>query len=272
MAEKMIEKQIKSALPIYIAAMVFLLCALIFPIYKLWAIVLAAVLTCAAYGVAEKKVPRRTILVPAPVVKYATGDAQLDVALTKADADLGTLSVLNDRIPDAQLSGHIDRMEKAGRSILTAVEKEPKKANLIRKFVSYYLPTSVKLLTTYADLTSTGAQGTNAQSLMDEIKKNAGIIATAFEAQLDALFADKVLDVSSDITVLDGMMRGDGLAGADAIGKAAGRGTVAPGIAGTLARDIAAGAAPGVNTNGSAQASLAADLAKDGTVTPHLTL
>ncbi|MEG2931857.1 MAG: 5-bromo-4-chloroindolyl phosphate hydrolysis family protein, partial [Ruthenibacterium sp.] len=139
---------------------------------------------------------------------------------------------------------------KAGRSILATVEKAPARAKLIRKFVSYYLPTSIKLLSTYADLTATGAQGTNAQSLMGEIKKNAGIIATAFEAQLDALFAEKVLDVSSDITVLDGMMKGDGLMGADAIGKAAGRGTASPGLAGTLARDIAAGASPGVNTKG----------------------
>ena len=78
---------------------------------------------------------------------------------------------------------------------------------------TYYLPTAVKILTTYADLSASGAGGENAKSLMSDVEKNAGTIASAFEAQLDALFAGEVLDVSSDIAVLDGMLSGDGLSG-----------------------------------------------------------
>ena len=60
---------------------------------------------------------------------------------------------------------------------------------------------------------ASGAGGENAKSLMSDVEKNAGTIASAFEAQLDALFAGEVLDVSSDIAVLDGMLSGDGLSG-----------------------------------------------------------
>ena len=46
---------------------------------------------------------------------------------------------------------------------------------------------------------------------LDEVQFDAPIALS--EAQLDALFAGEVLDVSSDIAVLDGMLSGDGLSG-----------------------------------------------------------
>jgi 5-bromo-4-chloroindolyl phosphate hydrolysis protein len=154
------------------------------------------------------------VLVPAPATVYDTGDGSLDATLQKAQQDLDALAALNARIPDVQLSAAISRMEKAGHAILAQVAKEPAKAKSIRKFVTYYLPTSIKILTTYADLSASGAQGQNAQSLLREVQQNADTIAQAFESQLDALFAGEVLDVSSDIAVLDSMAKGDGLTGA----------------------------------------------------------
>lgn len=44
-----VEKKIPSALPIYLAAGAFLLCALALPIYRLWALVAAALIAAAAY-------------------------------------------------------------------------------------------------------------------------------------------------------------------------------------------------------------------------------
>ena len=146
-------------------------------------------------------------------VPFATGEEALDAALEKARDDLEKLEVLNARIPAAALSAQISRMEKAGAAILQQVREHPEKGRDIRKFVTYYLPTAVKILTTYADLSASGAGGENAKSLMSDVEKNAGTIAAAFEAQLDALFAGEVLDVSSDIAVLDGMLSGDGLSG-----------------------------------------------------------
>ncbi len=166
-----------------------------------------------AYFLSDKKIPPRVVMVPAPEDPFATGEEALDAALEKARDDLEKLEVLNARIPAAALSAQISRMEKAGAAILQQVREHPEKGRDIRKFVTYYLPTAVKILTTYADLSASGAGGENAKSLMSDVEKNAGTIAAAFEAQLDALFAGEVLDVSSDIAVLDGMLSGDGLSG-----------------------------------------------------------
>ncbi len=209
----LVEKKIKSALPVYIAAGVFVVMAIILPIYKLWAILISAAAALCAYAVADKKIKPRIVMVEAPATVYATGEADLDKILSKAEADIKTLSGLNVQIADEMLSANISRMEKAGQSILSVIAKNPEKAKRISRFASYYLPASIKILTSYVELSSSGASGANAQSLMNEVKVNSDTIATAFEKQLDALFADKVLDVSTDIAVLDSMMRGDGLAG-----------------------------------------------------------
>ena len=213
MAEKMVEKKIRSALPIYIAAAAFLIGSCIFSAYTLSGLLLAGALAAAAYAVADKKIPPRVVMVPAPAEPFATGVAALDEALEQARRDLDALASLNARIPDVALSAQIDRMEKAGASILREVRAHPEKARGIRKFVTYYLPTAVKILTAYADLSASGAGGENAKSLTAEVEQNAGTIAAAFESQLDALFAGEVLDVSSDIAVLEGMLGGDGAGG-----------------------------------------------------------
>ena len=102
-------------------------------------------------------------MVPAPEDPFATGEEALDAALEKARDDLEKLEVLNARIPAAALSAQISRMEKAGAAILQQVREHPEKGRDIRKFVTYYLPTAVKILTTYADLSASGAGGENAK-------------------------------------------------------------------------------------------------------------
>ena len=91
------------------------------------------------------------------------------------------------------------------------IEDKPSKARDVRRFAAYYLPTAVKVLTTYAELDESGADGRVAASLREEVHKNARIIAQAFESQLDALFADEALDVSSDLAVLGAIARSEGI-------------------------------------------------------------
>lgn len=67
-----VEKKIPSALPIYLAAGAFLLCALALPIYRLWALVATALIAAAAYVLGQKLFRPRTVLVDAPAAVYAT--------------------------------------------------------------------------------------------------------------------------------------------------------------------------------------------------------
>ena len=103
------------------------------------------------------------------------------------------------------------RMEKAGRSIVEAVEANPEKAKQVRRFANYYLPDAVNVLQQYAKLAKQGVRGENAAAIRTEVEHNAASIATAFENQLDALYAAESMDLSADITVLQNMLKGQGL-------------------------------------------------------------
>ena len=103
------------------------------------------------------------------------------------------------------------RMEKAGRSIVETGEASPAKAKQVRRFANYYLPDAVNVLQQYAKLAKQGVRGENAAAIRAEVEHNASSIATAFENQLDALYAAESMDLSADLTVLQNMLKGQGL-------------------------------------------------------------
>ena len=82
--------------------------------------------------------------------------------------------------------------------------------------MNYYLPTTIKLLNSYHRLSQQDVNGENIQSTMVEIERIMQTIVKAFEKQLDALFQDEAMDISADITVLEGMMAQEGISSEDA--------------------------------------------------------
>ena len=185
---KIIRTQKPSVLPYYAAALAFVVLCAVLPVYKLWA--LLAVRT---------------------YVPYATGSEDVDAMLADIQQKLDTLHALNEALPDPQLSAAMTRMEKAGRSIVEVVEANPAKAKQVRRFANYYLPDAVNVLQQYAKLAKQGVRGENAASIRAEVEHNAASIATAFENQLDALYAAESMDLSADLTVLQNMLKGQGL-------------------------------------------------------------
>ncbi len=65
---------------------------------------------------------------------------------------LRQLREVNDAIPDPVMSQKITRLEQLSARIFALAQKDPAKQAQLQKFMSYYLPTSLKLLNTYAAL------------------------------------------------------------------------------------------------------------------------
>ena len=202
------EKRTRPVLPIYLAALVWPVGALLLPAYRLSNLLIIAVLSLAAYGLGTKFCPTRVIRKQVP---YATGSEDVDTMLSGISANLDKLHALNDAIPDPELSAAMTRMEKAGRSIAAAVEQAPDKARSIDRFARYYLPEVIKLMTTYANMEKNGVKGGNADQILTELRRNAATTAKAFENQLDALYSAEAMDISTDIEVLDGILKSQNL-------------------------------------------------------------
>ena len=61
-------------------------------------------------------------------------------------------------------------------------------------------------------------RGKNITATMQKVEGIMDTIVTAFEKQLDSLFGAEALDISTDITVLEGMLEREGLANTNAFG------------------------------------------------------
>lgn len=121
----------------------------------------------------------------------------------------------NDAIPDPVMTAKISRLEDVSARIFALAKKDPDKKAQLQKFMDYYLPTALKLLNTYAQLSAQDVQGTNITEAKQSIERSMDLLITAFENQLDKLFASDALDVSTDIAALEGMLNLDGLTGGD---------------------------------------------------------
>jgi DNA-binding Lrp family transcriptional regulator len=115
----------------------------------------------------------------------------------------------NDRIADPALSQKIDRLEEITAKIFKAVEEDPKKRGRIDTFLNYYLPTTQKLLDSYAEFEATGIEGENLRQAKERIQKTMDSIIAGFEHQLDELYKADVMDVDSDIRVMETMLNRD---------------------------------------------------------------
>lgn len=127
---------------------------------------------------------------------------------------------VNESIPDPTLSRKIDRIEEITGHILDYQKKHPDKASDLHKFLNYYLPTTLKILNTYAELDQQGIGGDNINATKERIEGMMDLVVEGFEKQLDKLFEGDMMDISSDISVMEKMLSHDGLAGGMKIPRA----------------------------------------------------
>lgn len=205
---KTIEKRIKSPFPLYIAAGCILLVGLILPLYRLWGILLTAALSVAAYLISKRFFPDRIELVEVEP-EYRTGIKELDESLGEASERLRSLRGMMGSFPDARINAAIARMVRAGDAILDELNSNPQKARSMRRFLSYYLPTSEKLMLSYRKQANAGFSGENIDEIKTTVEENAERIAKAFETSLDSLYAGEALDITSDADVLEKMVDQD---------------------------------------------------------------
>lgn len=201
----------KPVLPIYAAAAAWLVYALFFPLYKIWHFILCAAVTAAVYIVFKKLFPGKKILVAEPESPPDTGNPELNRLIEDGRAKLLELRRLNAAIKDPTITRQLDEMERITQKIFDQVESHPEKLPQVKTFLNYYLPTVLKLLKSYDQLSKQGISGANIENTMRKIENIMETVLDAFRKQLDNLFEDTAMDISADISVLETMIAKEGL-------------------------------------------------------------
>lgn len=123
---------------------------------------------------------------------------------------LDMINELERSLESTSISRHISEISKTITKILNFVEEHPDKARQLKKFMDYYLPTTVKLINNYSQYKQ-NPNGKNVEQGLSKIETIMSTVEKAFKSQLDNLFEDKTLDLVSEINVLDTMLKTEGL-------------------------------------------------------------
>ena len=115
-----------------------------------------------------------------------------------------------------------DRLEEVAGKIFRIIEKEPAKKAKASTFLNYYLPTTQKLLDSYAEFEEAGVSGENLNQAKAKIQSTMDSIVAGFERQLDELYRADAMDIDSDIRVMETMLRRDSATVADDFGLGGG--------------------------------------------------
>ncbi len=214
----------KSVLPIYLVGATWLVWSVTAPLYRPTHYVMAALSSAAVYYLGKIILPDKGYEMPDPQPQDTTQaqaqpqaqpeshtDPEIAALLQERDRAVGEMRRLNDTIEDPQLSEQIDRLEHTTQKIMDAVVKAPEKLPQIRRFLNYYLPTTLKLLNAYDRMDAAGVEGTNIDGTKGRIEDIMSTICTAFDRQLDALYGQEAMDINADIAVLEQMLAREGL-------------------------------------------------------------
>ncbi len=219
----------RSVLPVYLIGATWLLWALFAPLYRPTHYIMAALASLVAYYVGKIIFPDKGCEVrqptqatpkaepqPAPrqeAKPKSTGNPEIDALLVERNRAISEMRRLNDSIKDEKISAQISQMEATTGKIIDTVVEKPSKLPQIRKFMNYYLPTTLKLLNAYDRMDAAGVSGANIDGAKGKIGDMLDTICTAFTRQLDDLYGEEAMDVSAEIKVMEQMLAQEGLGG-----------------------------------------------------------
>ena len=127
------------------------------------------------------------------------------------NAILEEIRAINADIDNPKLNQQIDRIGVITAKVFEYQRSHPQKSNQLHSFLSYYLPTTLKILRAYAQLEDQEVDGENISAAMERIEGMMDKVVEGFEKQLDQLFQGDALDITADVEVLERMLAKDGL-------------------------------------------------------------
>ena len=116
-------------------------------------------------------------------------------------------------IKDPEIRKKINEIMRITDKITQDAIADPSDIPQIKKFMNYYLPTTIKLLNAYDRMSSQGIEGENLDKTMKSIDAMLDDAIVAYKKMLDSLFANQALDIETDIQVMNTMLAREGLTG-----------------------------------------------------------
>ena len=170
---------------------------------------------------AKKQAPSEAIKPKDTATKFTAQTAQpkksygpeIDPIIQEGNRALSEMGRLYMSIKDPEVRQKINEIMRITDKITQDAIADPDDIPQIRKFMNYYLPTTIKLLNAYDRMSAQGIEGENLDKSMKNINDMLDAAIVAYKKRLDSLFENQALDIETDIEVMNTMLAREGLSG-----------------------------------------------------------
>lgn len=224
----------KHVSPIYTVAVIWIIYSFLLPPYTIGRLIPLVLISVAGFAVVRAIVKSRDAKEsretqdekaearPEPVEKKTeeekTYSPQVRAIINEGKTAQKELGRLYASIPNLEVKKKIrDIMEVSDKIIQDAID-DPSDVPQIKKFLDYYLPTTIKLLNAYDRMGAQGIEGENISGTMGSIEEMLDTAIAAYKKLLDSLFANQAMDIETDIEVMNTLLKREGLSGSGAAG------------------------------------------------------
>ena len=136
---------------------------------------------------------------------------EIDPIVQEGNRALSEMGRLYTSIKDPEVRQKINEIMRITDKITQDAIADPSDIPQLKKFMNYYLPTTIKLLNAYDRMSSQGIEGENLSKSMNSINEMLDAAIEAYKKRLDSLFANQALDIETDIQVMNTMLAREGL-------------------------------------------------------------
>jgi hypothetical protein len=200
---------------VYGAAAAWALYCLLLPTYKLWHFLPAVAAALLTYLALSRVFKGKTVLAHVPDPPVRTGDEAIDSLLRDGEAAVARMMGMCGAEEDPEIREKIAGIAEITSKIFKDAADDPSDCAQIRRFADIFVPETEKLLASYAKLAAANAGGGQAESVKRSMKDVLDTILASYGRQFDALFKNQVMDIETDIKVLEGMLKREGLSESD---------------------------------------------------------
>ena len=211
--------------PIYTFAGVWLVAACFLPMYRLWALLLTLGLSSfCAYLMGKHAAKKEQKQAEAPAAEAQPAQQktaapqksygpEIDPILQEGNRALSEMGRIYMSVQDVEVRKKINELMRITDKITQDAIHDPSDIPQIKKFMNYYLPTTIKLLNAYDRMSAQGIEGESLDKSMKSINEMLDQAIVAYKKRLDSLFENQALDIETDIEVMNQMLAREGLSG-----------------------------------------------------------
>ena len=126
-----------------------------------------------------------------------------EAALAEGKEKLSKLQASTDRIQDRSVQMKARNICLLTEKILDSIKKDPKDLKPARSFLNYYLDTAMNILRQYNDIAVQEVRSRDVEEVVKKVDRTLGTLEQAFEKQLAKLMENDVMDLDTELTVLE---------------------------------------------------------------------